>query len=168
MSCRLFYALWPDDAARAALFALQSQLSGGKPVPSANLHLTLAFLGQQSADLLPALRALPARWADFACELQFDTLGYFRRPKIAWAGMRVAPSALIALQKEVVSALETEGIVLPGEHDNFVPHVSLMRDAVAPSIGEIAPVAWRARGVVLVESVPQPGGSQYRILAGEG
>ena len=84
MSCRLFFALWPDDATRAAFLALQGGLQGGRQVQPANLHLTLAFLGQQPAGLLPALRALPSRWADFDCLLQFDRLGYFSRPRIAW------------------------------------------------------------------------------------
>jgi 2'-5' RNA ligase len=167
MSCRLFYALWPDDATRAALLALQAQASGGKPVPAANLHLTLAFLGQQASSAVPALHALSARWADFECELQLDTLGYFQRPKIAWVGMQDVPPALIALQKEVLAAVEEEGMVLPGARDSFVPHVSLMRDAVAPLACEITPVSWRARGVVLVESVPLPGGAQYRVLCAE-
>ena len=167
MSHRLFLALWPDDAAREALLGVQARLSGGRPVPAANFHLTLAFLGQQPESLLPALRALPRRWSDFDCLLEFDQLGYFRRPRIAWVGMREIPAPLLALRKEMLDALMEEGIALPGAQENFVPHVTLLRDAEPPQQGDIAPLMWRARSVVLAESMAQPGGSQYRILGGE-
>ena len=51
---RLFYALWPDQATRAALMRLQSGLAGRRIAPG-NLHLTLAFLGMQPSALLPQL-----------------------------------------------------------------------------------------------------------------
>jgi RNA 2',3'-cyclic 3'-phosphodiesterase len=165
MSCRLFFALWPDDATRSALLALQARLSGGRPVPAANLHFTLAFLGQQPQDSVSALCALAARWTEFECLLRLDQLGYFRRSRIAWIGMRNAPEPLMTLQGSVLAALSEQGIVLPGEHGGFVPHVTLMRDAAVPPEGDVAPIPWRAKGVVLAESVARPGGSQYRILS---
>jgi 2'-5' RNA ligase len=45
---KLFFALWPSDDQRAALVALTGPAIApiaGKPVQSANLHVTLAFLG---------------------------------------------------------------------------------------------------------------------------
>lgn len=165
MSCRLFYALWPDDATRVVLLALQKRLSGGRPVPAANFHLTLAFLGQQPLRSLLALRALPARWAAFECMLQLDRAGYFLRPRIAWVGMRNIPEPLMTLQKSVWAAISEQDIALPGERGSFVPHVTLMRDATRPLECDIAPIQWRARTVVLAESVARPGGSQYRIIS---
>ena len=47
-SRRLFFALWPDeDMRQAMLHAIRkaARASGGRPVPAANLHVTLAFLG---------------------------------------------------------------------------------------------------------------------------
>jgi 2'-5' RNA ligase len=168
MSCRLFIALWPDDAARDALLGLQAELIGGRPVPAANLHLTLAFLGQQPANMVPLLRGLSQRWSNFDCLLRFDQLGYFRRPRIAWVGMRDIPEPLIALHGSVQAALAEAGVSQPGAHDGFVPHVSLLRDAEPLSQRDIAPIMWRARSVVLAESIVQPGGSQYRILSRDG
>jgi 2'-5' RNA ligase len=141
-------------------------LSGGRPVPASNLHLTLAFLGQQSDSLLPVLRAMPERWADFDCPLQFDRLGYFRGPRIAWAGMSNVPQALVALHGALAAALTEAGVKLGGEQDSFVPHVTLLRNALPPQQSEITPLVWRAQSVVLVESIAQPDGSQYRVLAG--
>lgn len=142
-------------------------MHGGRPVPADNLHLTLAFLGQQPVGLLPVLRALPLHWADFDCLLQFDRLGYFSRPRIAWAGMQHIPRPLMDLRQKVLAALAEAGVALPGD-DSFVPHITLLRDAEPPQQNNIAPIAWRACGVVLVESIPQAGGSRYRIASGEG
>jgi 2'-5' RNA ligase len=168
MSCRLFLALWPDDAARHALLGLQAGLIGGRPVPAANLHLTLAFLGQQPANMVSLLRRLSQRWSNFDCLLRFDRLGYFRRPRIAWVGMRDIPEPLVTLHRSVQVALAEEGVSQSGAHDGFVPHVTLLRDAEPLSQRDIAPLMWHARGVVLAESIVQPGGSQYRILSSDG
>ena len=57
---RLFCALWPDAATRAALENARSALFplSGRPVEAANLHVTLVFLGAVDAARLPALIAL--------------------------------------------------------------------------------------------------------------
>lgn len=116
---------------------------------------------------MPVLRALPSRWADFDCLLQFDQLGYFSRPRIAWTGMRNIPQPLTDLRQSVLAALAEAGVALP-VHDGFVPHVTLLRDAEQPQRSGVGAFAWRAQGVVLVESVPQAGGSRYRVLCDEG
>lgn len=139
-------------------------MHGGRPVPADNLHLTLAFLGQQPASLLPALRALPSRWTDFDCLLQFDQLGYFSRPRIVWAGMQYIPQPLMDLHQSVLTALADAGVTL-SVHDGFVPHVTLLRDAEVQQQGDVAAIAWRAQGVALVKSIPQAGGSRYRVVS---
>jgi 2'-5' RNA ligase len=165
MDHRLFYALWPDDATRSALLALQSQLPDGRPVPADNLHLTLAFLGQQSATTLPVLRNMLAHWPDFDCALQLNKFGYFQRPRIAWIGMHEAPAPLLALRHALLCILDDEGIALPGEQGSFVPHVTLMRKAQAPPQQDAPPVIWRATRIVLAESLQLSGGVSYRVLA---
>ena len=55
---RLFFALWPDDGLRDQLRRVSEpavRLAGGRPVPPANYHLTLAFLGGLPADRLDAV-----------------------------------------------------------------------------------------------------------------
>ncbi len=49
---RLFYALWPDDAARAQLAQAAAALNvhDGQRVRDENLHLTLVFLGAVDAE----------------------------------------------------------------------------------------------------------------------
>ncbi|NRR29246.1 RNA 2',3'-cyclic phosphodiesterase [Oxalobacteraceae bacterium] len=161
---RLFFALWPDPATRAALARLQS-LVPGRAVPAANLHLTLAFLGRQPADLLPVLDALPDS-LDFApLVLAIDQLGYFAGPRIAWAGMREPPAALMDLQGRLMARLAEAGIAAADTHGVFRPHVTLARHAPpldrGGTVASFAPLPWRANQLALVESGAPDG--LYRV-----
>jgi 2'-5' RNA ligase len=55
---RLFFALWPDAPARAALVRLAHEIAHhghGKAPREDNLHITLAFLGPVAAERVGAL-----------------------------------------------------------------------------------------------------------------
>ena len=73
---RLFFALWPDAFTQQSWFSeLAPFLAplGGRRVPAANLHLTLAFYGDVSEhrldDLAEALVAAAARRTPIACRV---------------------------------------------------------------------------------------------------
>ncbi|MFC3107217.1 RNA 2',3'-cyclic phosphodiesterase [Undibacterium arcticum] len=160
---RLFYALWPDAATRAALTQLQLAVRGRKMRPE-NFHLTLAFLGEQAPASLPLLRQVLQQLGGSALDLQLDQYGYFRRNRIAWAGMQQVPPALIALQQDLAQALVRHRI----DYDNqsaFRPHLTLARNAPAPEQLTAVPVLWHADQVALVQSDSLDQGRQYRILA---
>lgn len=160
---RLFYALWPDESTRAALMRLQAPLQGRKTSPQ-NFHITLAFLGAQPAALLPALQAildcLPE--PDFA--LILDSIGYFNRHRIAWAGVREVPEKLCMLQRVLIRELVQHDI-LPDMQSSFKPHVTLARDAPAPLDISFEPIRWQANRIALIHSVTDATGVLYRILA---
>lgn len=162
-SKRLFYALWPDDATRTALMALQAHVQGRKTAYQ-NLHLTLAFLGQQPASLLPALTTILARLPSMPLQLTLDRVGYFTQKRIAWAGMHAVPEGLLALQRALVQELQQHCIAWDGRV-GFRPHVTLARDAASLADFAFDPIAWRADHVALVESVTNPEGAVYRVLA---
>ncbi|SFU98098.1 2'-5' RNA ligase [Pseudoduganella namucuonensis] len=150
---KLFFALWPDDSARAALARLRA-LAPGRHIAPEKLHLTLAFLGRQPSTALPGLLGILERLEAPELPLRIDCLGYFARPRIAWAGMTRPPAALAALQAALMAELEAAGFP-PSIHDGFKPHVTLAREAgTAPAETAFEPVAWRAREVALVESFP--------------
>ena len=94
---RLFFALWPDPATRAALARLQAGLAG-RPLEAHKLHLTMAFLGQRDAADLAPLGAILARVEAAAATLEIDRLDYFSGQRIVWAGMGAAPPALAGLR----------------------------------------------------------------------
>lgn len=164
-SLRLFYALWPDDATRAALAELLAPAGqSGRPTAPENLHLTMAFLGMQPAEALPALEQV-LHAIDFpALRLQLDRYGYFQRARVAWLGMRHAPPALLQLQRELSAALRQCGI----GHDResaFRPHVTLARNAPAAPDGREPAIEWHAPQLALVQSTTTPRGPIYRVLA---
>lgn len=120
---RAFVAIDIPPPVRAALERLLDGLPFGRPVDTEQLHLTLAFLGEQSDDLIEtAHHAL----GDIRCpvfDLQLQGLGSFSA-EVLWAGVReTAPVA--ALQSKVVSALHGAGITL--ERRRFRPHVTIAR-----------------------------------------
>lgn len=159
---RLFFALWPDPATRAALEGLQSAVSG-VVMPPAKLHLTMAFLGQRPQAEWGALQALLAALPAAAPTLELDCWGYFSGQRIAWAGMRAPPPALLALRAELMRALAAARLAPAFEHDRFRPHVTLARKADAAPLAPFAPIRWHAGQLVLAAS-PAAGGG-YRVLA---
>ena len=162
-SLRLFFALWPDDATRARLAELQAHVHG-KLTHYDNLHITLAFLGEQPADLLPVLRALLDRQPRLDIVLTLDRLGYFRRKRIAWAGPHAIPDALHELVHNLRQELTSEAVTFD-QRAEFKPHATLARDADAPSDIAFDPIVWHANRIVLVQSITQADGVHYKVIA---
>lgn len=160
---RLFFALWPDDTTRSALMRLQTNLNG-RIVPYSNLHMTLAFLGQQPAQVMDTCKDILLRLRAQPSLLTLDRLGYFSRNRVAWAGVHEAPAGLTALHDEIADALAERGISAR-DQQTFKPHVTLARDAATPGDISFAPVPWRAAQVALVKSAMLPSGSAYEVLA---
>jgi RNA 2',3'-cyclic 3'-phosphodiesterase len=162
-SMRLFFALWPDDETRTSLMELQQSMQGRR-IPYSNLHLTLAFLGQQPASLLPALEDILTHLPPLAVTLRIDKLGYFSRNRIAWAGMYDVPVTLLTLHEELMHALVQQGVAFRNQGE-FRPHITLARDAVLPADMVFDPIAWRADEIAIVKSVTNAEGAVYEVLA---
>jgi 2'-5' RNA ligase len=163
---RLFFALWPDAAAAAALAELAVVLATplqGKAVPAQKIHLTLAFLGEVAEDRLAAAIAAgdTAHGAEFA--LALDHVGAFRRARVAWAASRAVPPALGELHASLRSAILQHG--LPVEERRFAPHMTLVRRIARPLERTVLPqaIGFEARGFSLMRT--QPGSGSYSTLA---
>jgi 2'-5' RNA ligase len=163
---RLFFALWPDAAVGQALGALARELArvcSGRAVPAANVHLTLAFLGELERERLAPLAALArtVRGEPFALEL--NRLDYWRHNRIVWAGTETCPAPLAALAAELGAGLRGLGIAI--EERPYVPHITLVRDARrAPPPGRAPGIRWPVRAFALVESVPRGHARAYEVL----
>jgi 2'-5' RNA ligase len=159
---RLFFALWPDPGARAALAGwarAAHALCGGRLMRPQNLHFTLAFLGDTDAARLDALLAAAATVTPRRFVVDVDRAEYWRHNRIVWAGAAVVPEALAALVAELRGALDAAGFRYDAKA--FVPHVTLVRDARPAALPALAPVAWPVASFVLVKSVP---GADYAIV----
>lgn len=166
-SARVFFALWPDDAERAALAAWQPvlhKLCGGRIMRTDTLHNTLVFLGNVKLHRMEALQ-LAAQEADCsALELSFDTARYWGHNHIVYAEPCKAPPQLVQL----VHGLEQRLIKHCFDFDKrpFKPHVTLLRNARWSDrpLPEMARVVWRINDFALVQSEPGETGANYRVL----
>jgi len=162
---RLFFALWPSPAVRRTLHAATCrtvEASGGRAVPMADYHLTLAFLGLQPHTQLAAIGDAASRLVSPRGTLHLARLGCFRAARVLWAGPRHPPSALGQAVNRLRAALDTNGVrVAPGP---FRAHVTLARRIErAPPRLELSPIRWDYAGVVLVAS--ERTRPRYRVVA---
>jgi 2'-5' RNA ligase len=161
---RLFFALWPASDLQAKLAAWAKQAAGrGRAMRSANLHLTLAFLGATEADLVPDLIALAAGMRFAPMRLPLDRVGYWKHNRIIWCGAGDEPRALAALVENLRARLDAAGIRY--DPKPFVSHVTLVRDAAGlPAAQAWIPLVWEARDFALVSSTRVEGRVAYQVL----
>ena len=163
---RLFFALWPNAAVRAALVQSSQALLGKRVrrVPEANLHITLAFVGPVTAAVRQCLEQQATQIRGTPFELTLERVGHWARPRILWAGPRHTPPALWSLVGGLNSAFEVCG--LARETRPWQAHVTLARKiSRAPEPASIEPIHWSISDFCLVESVGGPHGVSYRIVA---
>lgn len=156
---RLFYALWPDDATRSHLTRLQESVIGRKVNP-ANLHLTLAFLGNQTPSLIPALARLVDTLPDQSFTVGIDRYGFFSKPRVAWVGPSETPSPLVELHQMLLNALNEAQVPLKAE-GKFTPHVTLARDANRLDEPLVPMIPWKVGRIMLIQSLQVKGGVFY-------
>jgi RNA 2',3'-cyclic 3'-phosphodiesterase len=155
---RLFVAVETPEAIRRALDAWIGPLRAAFPrahwVPAKNLHVTLKFIGDASAESLDALRAaLRAMPRSSPIEIKFRGAGFFpndRRPRVLWAGIEAGPE-LAQLAQAVDQALEPAGVAR--ETREFRPHLTVAR---FPEKYDAAGLA-RLRETLAADSAPDFG-----------
>ena len=165
-SIRLFFALWPDVATRTALDTLARNVAsetGGRKVATGNLHLTLAFLGERPAAMVPDLCAIASQIDALPFSLPFDDVGCWRKTGIAWLATSPNVPPLLELRERVVRALATLHVVI--EERRFLPHVTLARHIESVIARQSAPpIEWQVDSFALVASTLDPRGVHYEVL----
>jgi 2'-5' RNA ligase len=165
-TARLFFALPVDSALGDTLEELAhhaASMSGGRALPRANLHATIAFIGSVPRTQIATLCAIGGALRGDACDVTLDTLGSFRAARVAWIGPSHVPASLPALHDVLASHLAAASFSLDERPWN--PHVTLARHCRHPiARREVAPLAWRVEHVVLYESIGATGGPRYEPL----
>lgn len=121
-----------DDARREIDARLRSALPDGvpgRPVPVANWHLTLRFLGATRADQLAAIRdRLRAAELGHAFGVRFGGLGAFSRPRSArvmWIAVTEGVQRLQELARIAEDAARAAGFA--PEEKPYTPHLTISR-----------------------------------------
>jgi len=178
---RLFIATELPAQVKAEMISVQAQLQRANLLVSwvapGAMHLTLRFLGETSAALIPNLeRAMRDALAPYSpINLWLNGVSAFpnhRRPTVVWAGVGGAVAMLQRAQAGIEAALGSLGIA--PEPKPFHPHLTLGRlrriadreqqqrlgDAIR-ALPPPAPLEWAAEHVVLFRSELHSDGPIY-------
>ncbi len=168
---RVFFALWPDAAQRRDLVhaaAKAVRRCGGRPVPTANLHVTLAFLGNVATGRIPELqrigreRAVALKTPD-PISVTFTRLVHWKEAQILSA--LAAPASPGARSLALALQEATAEIGLSPDRKPFQPHVTLARKVVRPgTLPPLRPVMWRFEAYALIDSRTEPSGPIYSLV----
>ena len=128
---RLFFAVWPPEELRERLWESLVPLRRASPgvrwIPPERYHVTLRFLGDTSAALLPSLKlAADAMAREGTFRVRFTGTGVFPprgAPRVHWVG--VTPGPLTRMRRILDAALARDGIA-PGRRP-FKPHLTVGR-----------------------------------------
>ncbi|MGN5373623.1 RNA 2',3'-cyclic phosphodiesterase [Sphingomonas hankookensis] len=170
---RLFVALRPPAAMRAALSAIMGGVDAARWQDDEQLHVTLRYIGDVerpvAEDIAAALHAVRAP----ALRLALSGVGRFdsgSRGRALWAG--VTPhDAVATLHHRIDHALVRAG--LPPEGRAYLPHITLARlnrasgptDAFLGRHAALRSAAMRFDHFVLYQSHPGKGGAWYEPVA---
>jgi RNA 2',3'-cyclic 3'-phosphodiesterase len=163
---RLFFALWPSDDLRRQIeheTRKAARHSGGRAIPAANLHITLAFLGSTpESKLLDAIACAKATTLQ-PFELALGDLKWWERQQLLCLEPTAGVDALLELVGKLQGALRAKGFTV--EHRSFRPHITLAREVRREhEFKPIKQLRWQVQRIELVESQTLRTGSVYSVL----
>ena len=148
-----------------------------KWIELANVHLTLAFLGEVAPEAATEVQAMFGRpWRKSAFWVALSGAGAFPPaglPRVVWLGVGGGGAELRTLHAEVETRLEPLG--LRPERRPYHPHLTIGRvKRATPAVGarirsalrvvKLPPMRWLVDRVVLYESRLSSAGASYRVL----
>ena len=167
---RVFFGLLPDPdfAMQLATWRDRQFSAAGRPVPPANFHITLAFVGEIKPHYLETLGREVSEWCDRATpaggRLSLDQTGYWPRPGIYWLGPARWPDQLqhLADRLRTISA----GAGGKRERKRFQPHITLFRGCrdAPPAPSELPRLTFDYSEFALFESRQGRQGVSYHPL----
>jgi 2'-5' RNA ligase len=165
---RLFYGLPLPSRVGAALERWQaSELLGPatRPVPTGQLHVTLAFLGTRPAAELPALRRALTGAAAGVERPVLSVRRYRETDRVAMLVLDDQGGSAGLLQARLSALLEQLGAYRP-ERRPWLAHVTVARFRERPRLRPALPLLepFSPSDAALYHSVLRPDGAQYSIL----
>lgn len=133
---RVFFGIEPRPETRQSIADWRDRygLAAGRPVPPANFHVTLAFIGDINDRELETLCNTideHQNGPEFtAGSLTLDLVGYWPGPNIYWMGTSQAPQQIDRLARKLQHLGGLVGARL--KKKPFTPHVTLYRRCSEP------------------------------------
>jgi 2'-5' RNA ligase len=126
---RLFVAIDLPAPLKQQLSALTTLIDGVRWTETANLHLTLRFIGDVPQDVADEIQAALSDVQSPPFSLQLSGVGTFpanarKPPRIIWAGLS-NPPALLSLHEKIETAIRDLG--LTPDNRPYAPHITLGR-----------------------------------------
>ena len=162
---RLFFALWPTDDIRRAMWKTGGRLHevwGGRRMKPDTLHMSLVFLGDTPAERLDELRTLAAGQEGRTFNLGFKQAACWRHNKVGFISPDDTPPALVQLVYGLEEGLEAAGFHF--DQRPYKPHVTLLRNTRCTTQVVFEPIAWHPEEFVLVASDLTEHGPVYQLL----
>jgi 2'-5' RNA ligase len=167
---RVFFGLELDATTtlRVADWRDRQLACSGQPVPPANFHITLAFIGPLSGPAIERLCLSVDEWVrrSVVCgaTLHLDRAGYWHKPGIYWLGPTTWPEHLTRLAQK----FSILGSAVGGKRDRnpFQPHITLFRrcSAAPPAPALVPSIALTYQHFSLFESRQGRRGVSYHVL----
>lgn len=168
VSRRLFFAIWPDQAALQQLVNLRDSLESsirGRWILPVDLHVTLVFLGQVTSDRLQIVETIASDVRGEPFFISLDQLSGWRSVGVLCLTPRQSPKSLGSLVQRLVSGLGEAGFVL--DKRTFRPHLTLARQVTsfpARLDHRLEPIRFEVRAFHLVQSRPSVSASAYETI----
>lgn len=163
---RLFFALQPDPRTCLDIGSFRERTLPplDRPVPIANLHVTLAFLGEVKEDRMEELVELAASVPVTPFDLTFNELGYWPKPRILWIGASTIPPALLDVVQGLAGVART--LRLQVNKRQYRAHITIARNCrTAPPASALPPaIAASFAGFTLFRSRMTRAGVRYEAL----
>lgn len=165
---RLFFALELPASLQQELVRWRAENfaeDAGRPIAAANLHLTLAFLGEVSDETSLRLQQLAGRITQPGFAIDLDDAGHWPRPGVVWLGCQRPPRGLLQLANLLRAQAARHGCAQSAP--SFHPHITLLRNAAHKIALPARGFHWRfaVSHFVLCSSRFEKGQTRYQALA---
>jgi len=161
---RLFFALWPDEDAKAKIDRLNQSLTCErlKKFRPDNLHVTLAFMGNVDGITEQSIRQHISYITAKPISIIFDQLTSWSNARILCLTSTKQPQQIIDLVEQLKIVIGQHGVQLDSRP--YIAHVTLARNARPNPTIMLKPISYHAINFCLVESVSTADGVDYRVL----
>lgn len=160
---RCFLACWPNQDLQRRLKTYADRLTpqgNGRAVKSANIHMTLVFLGELTSVRVAQVRQV-CQPLPRAFDLELNRLGFWKRKGIIWAGAKETDTGLIEFVETMREDLRRADFDIDSRP--FVPHLTLTRKSRRRPQVEFEPMRWLIDEYSLVVSELSQDGARYSV-----